>query len=55
MLDTEGLWETYHYIRKLAELGSDERGNCWDQLTYGSPVSLGSEWRNDFARRLRVC
>jgi hypothetical protein len=34
--DTDGLWATYHHIRKLRELGGDERGNTWNQGTYGT-------------------
>lgn len=37
-LDVDGLWETYHHIRKLSEMGSDEHGNTWNQLTWGWPV-----------------
>lgn len=34
-VDTDGLWATYHHIKKLDELGCDERGNTWDQDTWG--------------------
>ncbi len=37
-LDADGLWETWHHIAKLAELGADERGNMWNQGTYGYPA-----------------
>lgn len=34
------LWETYHHIAKLHELGQDERGNIWHQASWGHPRGL---------------
>jgi hypothetical protein len=33
--DVDGLWAAYHHIAKLSELGGDERGNTWNQATWG--------------------
>jgi hypothetical protein len=38
-VDTDGLWETYHHIAKLDELGHDERGNTWLQQRFQVPLS----------------
>jgi hypothetical protein len=44
-LDTDGLWETYHHISKLSEIGQDERGNTWSQDSYGKPAgSSATGW-----------
>jgi hypothetical protein len=48
-VDTDGLWAAYHHIAKLRELGADERGNQWNQRTWGQPVS--DAWTVDLETR----
>lgn len=60
MLDIDGLWETYFTIKKLAELGQDERGNSWAQGTFGCrynhepPEELAGQY-NTFVAAGELC
>jgi hypothetical protein len=50
-LDVDGLWETYHHIAKLNEMGADEKGNEWDQEAYGRPLT-GTPYGRSVQERL---